>query len=363
MRQCTLDERPYAERLQAFGRGLLVASRMTSDGTDTPGAPEPTYRQGIRRAADLLRTWTGPVVIVAHEDPDGDAVGSVLALGRALRRLGVAVTMPVSPPRFLAFMAEEGELVEPLASLDDGTLLVVLDSDPERSVGAPVEQAAVVLNLDHHGTNRAEADVAVVAPQKAAAALMVKDLIDELGLAWDQHLATPCLMGIVSDTGTFRFGNTDRAVLCAAGDLIATGLPYAELVDRLRWRHPDHFRMLAMVMATVRFDEGGAVVSVRQTAEMRERLGETEDDSSDFVNVIRDAEGARIAFFLREIDDGVKVSVRSRPGVSAQAVCIALGGGGHVAAAGATLEGVDVDTAHQRVLEAIRDELRSAGPS
>ena len=334
---------------------------MSGDG-DTTGDAEATYRRGIERAASTLREWTGPIVIVAHVDPDGDAIGSVVTLGRALRRLGKRVTLPLTPQRFLAFLAEEGELSEPLTSLPDGTLLVVLDSDLRRAAGAPVEEADMVINLDHHGTNPGEADIAVVAPQKAAAALMVKDLIDVLGLEWDQALAIPCLMGIVSDTGTFRFGNTDRDVLCAAGDLIATGLPYAELIDRLRWRHPDHFKMLALVMATVRFDEGGAVVSVRQTAEMRERLGETEDDSSDFVNVIRDAEGARIAVFLREVEEGVKLSVRSRPGVSAQAICIALGGGGHVAAAGATLEGVDIDTAHARFLEAARLELERAGP-
>ncbi|CAN5792020.1 bifunctional oligoribonuclease/PAP phosphatase NrnA [soil metagenome] len=336
---------------------------MTSQRTITPEDADRTYRDGIARSAELIQAWTGPVVIVGHVDPDGDAIGSVVGLGRALRRLGKDVTLPIEAPRFLHFMADEGELSPPLTTLASGTLAIVLDSDLERSVGAPLDAAARTLNLDHHGTNPGDADLAVIAPHKAAAALMVKDLVDELGLAWDERLATPVLMGLVSDTGTFRFGNTDRDVLCAAGDLIATGLPYAELIDRLRWRHPDHYRMLAMVLATVRFDEGGAVVSVRQTAEMRERLGPTDDDSSDFVNVVRDAEGTLVAFFLREIDDGVKVSIRSRPGVSAQAICVALGGGGHVAAAGATLRGVDVDAAYARVMAATRLELARATPN
>jgi bifunctional oligoribonuclease and PAP phosphatase NrnA len=333
---------------------------MTSPVPDPLADAAADYRAGIARAARLLRGWTGPIVVIAHVDPDGDALGSVVGLGRAARRLGKQVTLPIAPPRFLSFLAEDGELSGPLTALPPGTLLVVLDSDLQRATGAPVEGAATVLNLDHHGTNRGEADVAVVAPEKAATAVMVKDLIDALGLAWDQALATPCLLGIVTDTGTFRFSNTDRDALVAAGDLIATGLPYTELIDRLRWRHPDHFRMLAMVLSTVRFDEGGAVVSLRQTAAMRERLGETEDDSSDFVNVVRDAEGTRVAFFLRETEEGVKVSVRSRPGVSAQAICKALGGGGHEAAAGATLADVDSDAAHERVLAAIREELARA---
>lgn len=330
-----------------------------------PGAPraaaaddtEAAYRRGIADAAELLRSWDGPVVVIAHVDPDGDALGSVLALGRALRRLGKDVVMPLEPPRFLAFVARDGELSQPLGRLPEGALLVVLDSDPGRATGAPTEGAATVLNLDHHGTNAGTSDLSVVAPQKAATALMVKDAIDALGLEWDVELATPCLLGIVSDTGTFRFGNTSKEVLYAAGDLIDVGVPYVELIDRMRWRHRDHYTMLAMVMATVRFDLGGLMVSLRQTAEMRARLGQSEDDSSDFVNVVRDAEGTKVAVFLREVDDDVKVSVRSRDGVSAQSICRALGGGGHVSAAGARLRGTSIDEAFDRTLAATREEL------
>jgi bifunctional oligoribonuclease and PAP phosphatase NrnA len=315
------------------------------------------YRDGIERAAAFLRRWRGPIVIVAHERTDGDAVGSVLTLGRALRTLGSDVTMAIEPPAFLAFLAVEGELSRPLETLEPDTLLVILDTEPGRMVGAPAEGAAALVNLDHHGTNPGAGEVAVVAPEKAAAALMVKDVVDALGVAWDSSLATPCLVGLVSDTGGFRFGNTDRDVLEAAADLLDVGVPYAEIMDRLRLRVPGYFPMLALVMATVRFHEDGVVVSAHQSAAMRASLAGLDVDSDDFVNVIRDADGTRVALFLRETDDGVKVSVRSRDGVSAQAICLALGGGGHVAAAGATLRGVDLARAYDRVLEATRAEL------
>jgi bifunctional oligoribonuclease and PAP phosphatase NrnA len=340
------------------GAGSIAGMTPRHDASPTSTASdEHTYRALLGRAARALRDHGGPIVVVSHVDPDGDAVGSVVALGRALRRLGKDVTMPMEPPRFLEFLGGPGELVAPIDALPEGTLLVVLDGDLARADAAPTTGAAFTINLDHHGTNPGGADIAVIAPDKAATALMVKELIDELGIAWDADLATPCLTGILTDTGIFRFGNTNREVLLAAADLIDTGVAYVELTDRLHWRHPDHFQMLAMVMATVRFDEGGALVTVRQTAAMRERLGATEDDSSDFVNVIRNAEGARVAAFLREVDDGVKVSVRSRGGVSAQAICVDLGGGGHVAAAGATLTGVTVDEAFERVRQATRREL------
>jgi len=313
-----------------------------------------------RRVARALLDHPGPYVVVAHTDPDGDAVGSVLTLARALRRLGREVVTPMTPPpRFLRFLVDDGELVDPLSERPSGALVVVVDSDPARSTGVPTNGGPVV-NVDHHGTNPGTSEVTWVDPRFASATMMVAEVVDALGVAWDAHLATPCLAGLMTDTGHFRFGNTDRRALQAAGRLIDAGVAYAELSDRLQWRHPDFFRMLALVMATVRFRLGGEVVLADQTLAMRESLGESEDDSDDYVGQLRYAEGTRVAAILKERVGAVKLSVRSRGGVSARRICVALGGGGHDAAAGATLEGVDLATAERRLLEAVEAELGAA---
>jgi len=313
------------------------------------------------RVARALLDHPGPFVVVAHADPDGDAVGSVLTLSRALRRLGREVVTPMRPPpRFLRFLAQDGELAAPLAERPAGALVVVLDSDPARSEGVPLAGGPVV-NVDHHATNPGASEVAWVDPSYAAACMMVGELVDACGVAWDAELATPCLTGLMTDTGHFRFGNTDRRALQAAGRLIDAGVAYAELSDRLQWRHPDHFRMLAMVMATIRFRLAGEVVLADQTLAMRAALGESEDDSDDFVGQLRYAEGTRIAAILKERDDAVKLSVRSRGGLSARRICQALGGGGHDAAAGATLAGATLEEAEARLLAAVATERASAG--
>jgi phosphoesterase RecJ-like protein len=260
------------------------------------------------------------------------------------------------PPRFLRFLVDEGELVEPLTERPHGALVVVVDSDPARSSGVPTNGGPVV-NVDHHGTNPGTSEVVWIDPRYAAATMMVAEVVDALGVEWDAHLATPCLAGLMTDTGHFRFGNTDRRALQAAGRLIDAGVAYAELSDRLQWRHPDFFRMLALVMSTVRFRLGGEVVLADQTLAMRAALGESEDDSDDYVGQLRYAEGTRVAAILKERPGAVKLSVRSRGGVSARRICVALGGGGHVAAAGATLEGVDLATAERRLLAAVAAEL------
>ncbi|HLV10909.1 MAG TPA: DHH family phosphoesterase [Trueperaceae bacterium] len=327
-------------------------------------SPDPAYRDKLREAARVARAWEGPVVVLTHVDPDGDAIGSVLAVGRALRALGKDVTVAATPPRYLRFLAAEGELVPAVPAHRPGTLLFVLDvADKPRVAGGPVDGAAFTVNIDHHGTNDRFGDIAVVQPSKAATALLVKELVEELGVAWTPAIATACLTGILTDTGNFRFANTSREALEAAGELLDHGVDYVWLTDRLQWRHPDYFQTLGKVMETVRFDLGGKLVTARYTAAMRASTGEEDDDSDDFVGIIRYAEGVLVAALLKERGPDVKVSVRTRDGVSAQAICVELGGGGHVAAAGATLPGADLDTAERRLLEAVRRELERHGAS
>jgi len=319
---------------------------------------EHDYHAALAEIGRALRAWQGPIVVVSHVDPDGDAFGSSLALKRALEQLGKQVVLPLEPPRFLAFLAEDGELSAPLTALPEHALLAVLDvADRGRAAGAPFTGAEKVINIDHHGTNDRFGDIALVAPDKAATAQIVKDLLDAMGFAWTIDVATPCLTGILTDTGNFRHANTDRSVLETAGALIDVGVPYTELTDRLQWRHPDYFRMLGEVMATVDFHLDGRLVTARLTRAMRERIGESDDDSDDFVGLIRYAEGTLVAALLKERDEGVKLSVRSRGGVSAQAICRELGGGGHEAAAGATVQG-DMDAALRQLEAATRRELQ-----
>ena len=326
---------------------------------------EEDYAAKVAQVAATLKAWEGPVVVISHEDPDGDALGSTLGLKRALDALGKTTTLPMEPPRYLRFITLEGELSKPLETLPDNCLLAVLDVEVgPRATGAPLTGAAFTLNIDHHGTNDRTGDLSLVQPSRAATAHMVKDVIDALGVTWTSELATPCLTGILTDTGNFRYGNTTPDVLEAAGDLLAKGVAYSELTDRLQWRHPDYFRMLGKVMSTVTFPLGGLVATAELTQAMRDAIGETDDDSDDYVGFIRYAEGTYVAIFFKERGSSAeamtKISVRTRGEVSAQAICMELGGGGHVAAAGATVH-AGLEETRVLALEAARRELERRG--
>lgn len=328
---------------------------------DADNRSDPNYRSKLARAAEVARGWDGPVVIVSHVDPDGDALGSCLALGRALVALDKNVTIALAPPSYLEFLAQPGELVPELSALPPGTLLFVLDvADLPRVAGAPVSGAEFTVNIDHHGTNDRFGDIAVVQPDKAATAMLIKELIDELGVAWTPAMATPCLAGIITDTGNFRFANTDRAVLESAGELIDRGVAYVELTDRLQWRHPAYFPTLGKVMSTVHYELDGQLVIAHFTAAVREAAKAADDDSDDFVGIIRYAEGVLVAALLKERDEHVKISVRTRNGVSAQNICVELGGGGHVAAAGANVPGTLPEVEAKLVAATARELKRAA---
>lgn len=316
--------------------------------------PEPRYWEKIRTVADTLRELEGPIIIVSHVDPDGDAIGSSLGLARALKALDKKVTWIADPPRYLRFLVKADEYSEPITHVPEGATLVVLDSaEPSRVAGAPVE--GFVINIDHHGTNPRFGYLSVVDPSKAATAQMVKDLIDALGVTWNPEIATPVLTGLITDTGNFRFANTTPEVLHTAAELVGHGVHLAELTDRLQWRPVSYFKTMGAVLSTVGFHFDGLLVTAHMPSEV------TVEDSDDFVGMIRYAEGSQIAVFLREREEGIKLSIRSRGGVSAQAVAVKLGGGGHVPAAGATLRGVTLDEAYRQVLAAVEAELKRVG--
>lgn len=317
---------------------------------------DPQYWEKMRLVAEVLKALQGPIYIATHVDPDGDAIGSSLGLYRALRALGKEAYWVAEPPRFLRFLAKEEEYADPVEKLPPGATLVALDAaDPSRVVGAPVE--GFVINIDHHGTNPRFGQIAVVEPSKAATAQMVKELIDLLGVPWTEELATPVLTGILTDTGNFRFANTTPEVLRVAAELLSYGVKLSEITDRLQYRPPVYYQGLGAVLSTFRLHFGGLLV----TAHLPEDVDIPEEDSDGFVGVIRYVEGSLVAVYLRRKGEGVKVSIRSRGGVSAQNIALKLGGGGHVPAAGATLEGVGLEEAYERVLEVVAEELRQAG--
>ncbi|WP_420595259.1 DHH family phosphoesterase [Deinococcus sp.] len=327
-------------------------------------AAEPRYASLVQEAADTLRLHSGPIVILAHVDPDGDALGSCLGLQRALRAAGKDAQMYMEVPRYLKFLPQEGEVLPALDAWPEGALAAVLDvdnTDTARVAGADITAfGGEVVNIDHHGTNRREAAVSLVDPSQAAAAMMVKDVVDALGVPWSSEIATPLLLGTNTDTGSFRFANTTPRVLRTAADLVEHGAQLGWLNDQLARNPQRYYDLLREVLDQMTFSRDGLIVRSRIDEAALKRTHAAWEDVESYVNTIRNADGAELAVMFKDYGDRVKLSLRSRGTVSAQNIAVSLGGGGHVAAAGATMD-LDYRDALSLFETAADTELRRVG--
>ena len=331
---------------------------MTANNTN-----ESNYAQKIAEIAAFTRAHQGPIFIAAHEDPDGDAIGSILGLSRALQQLGLDAHPVATSPRYLSFLPEPGELLEPQTVLPDNSLVMALDaSEIPRVVGLPMTQPGLeIINIDHHGTNSRWGRIALIEPGKAATAMIIKDIIDALGVKWDARLATPVLTGLITDTGSFRFPNTTPDVLEMAAVLVAYGAPLADINEFIATQPRNALRLQAEVLSTIEYPFDGQVVTAFVNQAMLDRVGCSWEEVESLVSIIRTAEGTQLAALLKDYGgDRVKLSLRSRGKVSAQNVAVACGGGGHVAAAGATIL-APFAQARVKLLEAVKAEFQRVG--
>ncbi|THF69126.1 bifunctional oligoribonuclease/PAP phosphatase NrnA [Deinococcus sp. Arct2-2] len=306
-----------------------------------PANGDTSYAEGVAAIVRLLRAHSGPVVILAHEGPDGDALGSVLGLARALRSLGKQVIAPMDVPRYLSFLPEPGELSAPLGSWPENALAVVLDvdnNDPSRVAGADLSVfTGPVINIDHHGTNRRQATALLVDPARPAAAMMVADVLEALNITWTEAMATPLMLGLNTDTGSFRFNSVTPETFECAARLLAHGARLGWINDSMAQNPRTYYLLLREVLGTMEFLHGGRVVLARVDDAMLERAGGNWEDVESYVGMLRASEGAELAVMVKDFGERVKLSLRSRGKVSAQNIAVALGGGGHVPAAGATV--------------------------
>lgn len=326
----------------------------------SPNQPDSQYQQDLKKAAQAILQHQGPYVLLAHENPDGDALSSVLGLSRALRSMGRQVYAPMNLPRYLSFLPQEGELCQALIDWPADAMAVVLDvdnNDPERVAGADLTSfAGPVVNIDHHGTNARQATAHVVDPSQPAAALMVADLLDVMGIEWSEELATPLILGLYTDTGNFAFESVTPHAFERAANLRAHGARIGWLNESLRQNTPSYYFLLREMLGQMEFTENGRAVLVHITEEMLERAGGTWEEVEPFVGMLRNTEGVQLAVIIKDQDQRVKLSLRSKGGISAQNIAVALGGGGHVPAAGASLS-EPYEQVRPRLDAAIRAEL------
>ncbi|MCW2814006.1 MAG: Phosphoesterase RecJ domain protein [Nocardioides sp.] len=307
------------------------------------------------------------VALACHVGPDGDALGSMLALGAGLRERGVDVVAswggePFEVPAAYSFLPAVDLLVKPADFPQAPELLVTLDTGSLERLGSladRVDRAGCTVVVDHHANGVPYGDLRLVDDGAAATVVLVADLLDRLGVELTQETATPLYTGLVTDTGSFKYLATTPAVHELAGRLLATGIRH-DLISRAIYDTAPFgwVQLLGRACSRARLEPGdvgglGLVWTVVEPTDYDATgLGLAEVEG--VIDVLRVTVEAEVALVLKSdpVEGGWKVSTRSKGAVDVGRVCTSLGGGGHRFAAGFTAAGSAPDVV-ARVREAL----------
>lgn len=316
-------------------------------------------------AQDLL-VPAREVLIATHVKPDGDAIGSSLALAAALSNRGktcmVACADPV-PPTYGFLQGASGIMSGPasLAGISPDVIIAVDCGSPSQlgsvySHNPELFASTPLINIDHHSTNTGYGSVNLIDPGAAAVAETVYLLLTDWGDAVDSQIATSLLFGIVTDTQGFRTPNTTVRTLNLAAELVQSGGNLTAVNDAaFRLRPFSTLKLWGRVFENARCE--GRMVWSRITTEMMDECGAAEYETESAINCLADVDGADIAILLKETRNGlIRVSLRSTPDLDVGGVATRLGGGGHRQAAGCTLPG-PIDEAEAGLLAVVRSHL------
>ncbi|PZG16512.1 DHH family phosphoesterase [Nonomuraea aridisoli] len=345
---------------------------MTPDVRDRAGRPHHVDRRPAEscpipdaqweRALELIGR-ADEVALACHVTPDGDALGSMLAVAFTLRRMGKRVVASFGDrhfavPRLLRFLPGQDMLVAPEDYPAAPELMIVFDASTFERLGLLCSNAATareVIVVDHHPSNGGFGTLGLIDAKAAATAMLAEQLVYRLGGRLDRDIATCLYAGLVTDTGSFRHSSVTPAVHQMAARLVATGLRTDEIARELWDRSPfGYLKVLAAALGRVTLEDG--LVWTYVTRVDRAAYGLPYAELEGIIDIVRRTDEAEVAVVLKEDDQGDwQVSTRSKGRVDVGSVCAALGGGGHHNAAGYT--------SHDSVEETMakfRRELRKA---
>ena len=292
-------------------------------------------------------------VILTHRRPDGDTIGCAAALCGGLRQLGKQAAILENPQFTAKFRPYLDGLT--VAELPEDACLVAVDI---ASCGLMPYNAVELLDrielaVDHHGRNDGYAKRGYVDAEAAACGELILKLLLDMKVTVTTRIAEALYVAISTDTGCFRYSNTTADTLRAAAYCRDCGADtFAVNQVMFLTRRMARLRLDAYLTETTQFYAGGLVAISAIPNDVRERLQLTEDDIDDISGFGREIAGVGIAAMLKQEGDIGKISVRTSPDYDASAICALLGGGGHRAAAGATVPG-GIEGARKAVLDAI----------
>lgn len=310
----------------------------------------------MQKTANII-TEEKDLALVSHIQPDGDAIGSILALGLALIKNGhsVQILNPDGVPQIYTFLPG-CDLVRSCFLHVPDTVILLDCSDVDRigSMKCSISKAKTVINIDHHISNSFFGKINLVDTNASATGEIAYKLIKTLGIEIDSEIASSLYTAIVTDTGSFQFQNTTSETHMIAADLLAYGTDLGVIRNNLWESTPlDSIRLATEILKTLELDESNRIAWVSVPYSIFQSFGATTEHVEGIVNYPKSIRGVEIGIIFKEIEPNiVKVGLRSKSIVDVNKVAQVFGGGGHKRAAGCTIEGTLEDAKRRVICEA-----------
>ena len=293
----------------------------------------------------------GSILLFPHISPDGDTIGSTLALKMLLTRLKkhVNVVLADTPPENLSFLPDiycvrHFSEAETAITITPDMLAIAVDAGGDERLGdalAYFQSMPKTAQIDHHPTNPGYAQINVIDADASATAVLINRMFEALGLPLQREEAICLYTGLATDTGNFVYKNTTAEAFHMMARLMEAGLPiatYARILFRCKVK--EHIALLGKALPTMRYLCGGEIAGMHVSLQQIKDAGATSEHADGVVDYAIDAAGVKMAYFARETVDGnIKASLRALTPYRVDAVAEHFGGGGPQLAAGCTMPG------------------------
>ena len=303
--------------------------------------------------------------VLSHVRPDGDALGSTLALALSLQNLGkdVRAWNEEGMLEKYSFLAKAELLTKPPAVAEDFDVVVALDTAIQNRLGttvAAVKTAKLWINIDHHPSNPGYGDLVYIDPSAPATGEILFELMQDQALPLNAAIAENLYAAISTDTGSFQYPNTTARTFEIAAELIRAGVNVGRISQLLYENYPRRrIELLRELLGTMRFDCDNRIAWFSLSEAQAKAIGALPEDNEGLIDHLRAIRGVVVAIFFEELPDGkVRVSMRSKnPVVDVCAICQRFGGGGHTLAAGARVRG-SLSEVSQKIVENTCEVIR-----
>jgi phosphoesterase RecJ-like protein len=312
----------------------------------------------LQQIAELIEN-SSSFLVLAHEGPDGDAIGSTLGLAQALREMGKQVVAynVDGLPHSMGFLPGSEMLVSQISAGQHFDVAFVLDAGDLGRIGLPAADLCTTLvNIDHH-PHSDFGDICYLDISASATAVLIYRLLSVCDFSVSLATAKSLYLGLLADTGSFRYSSANQEAFSVASDLVRCGVDPWEIASTLYESYPpERMRLLGRVLQTLEISKCGQYASVSMQRQDLAATGATEEHADGFVNYARAVRNVEVALFFNQVEEGhFKISFRSRGAVDVGSLARELSGGGHHNAAGARLKG-DLATVKATVYQLI-DQL------